>query len=145
MVPEGFFWRVADHKDYGDPHVYLMERKLATVRKMRTFLGLDLGFKYVKEMGDVVEARRGFNGSTKDPTGAPAGAVSNGVVHTASGILYRYAEPVNEKTIADRAIDIMKCRLRQEQQEKERERAKVERDALKEKFYGDYPPKTLVH
>lgn len=144
VVPEGFFWRVADDA-YGDPIVSLMERRLTKVRKYRTFLGLDLGlgFKYVDEMADVVESSRGFEGLARNPEEVPTDATKVSQTHSGSGVVYRYTEPVNEETIAARAIEIMKCRLRAEESEKAWLKLKAEREALKAKYYGDYPPKKL--
>jgi hypothetical protein len=146
VVPEGFFWRVSDDPHYGDdPWVSLMERTMTDVEKPKKFLGIPTGnFKYVKEMGDVRVSSRGFEGYAFNLEEIPEGATQTKTSAASGGrTFYWYRDPVNDKTILARAVSIMKARDAEAKATAEYERLKAEREAVKDKYYGDYPPKTL--
>jgi hypothetical protein len=145
VVPEGFFWRVGQYKEWeDDPYVFLMEHRLTDVRKEKKFLGLipTGGYKYVKEMGDVRESSRSFKGWTTSENKIPPGARL--ISQNTKGDYFEYSEPVNDETIRARAIDIMVARHEADEAEAAWNKLKAEREAVKDKYYGDYPPKSLV-
>jgi hypothetical protein len=150
VLPEGYFWRVGTDRgsrafgDWDDPMVQIMHREMVEVRKERVFLGIGFGYKTVEEMGAVVDTAQSFDRYADDKSEIPEDATNiKGYLSGAGKTKYQYTLPLSEENISLIAKESF-VRFSNAEENLARYEAKRKRDQeLKDKFYGDYPPKTL--
>jgi hypothetical protein len=163
VVPEGFFWRVgnaADYDDYGGkktyPGVALMQKQEPKLETFETpihgvnWLGISKIVGYDKEERLVDQEPKQVYFEKFSPRFAfkeeniPSFAVNQRPYKAYNEDSWFYDLPLSEEGISYLATYIWNDHIKQMRKKEEYDRRMAERRTLEEKFFGDYPPKTLV-